>query len=125
MFQFIFGYNVLGFEKIRIDRLTGFFDDKMILGSFLSRLFPLMVALLIYNYNYLSKNFLSLGFITILISFFTIILSGERMAFYTNFIFILSVFFLLNLSKKIKLSVIVFILLISSLNTLQQSSFIR
>ena len=61
IFQFIFGYNILGFEKVRVDRLSGFFDDKMILGSYLSRLFPLMVALLIYNYNYLSKFFLIFG----------------------------------------------------------------
>ena len=114
--QFFFGYNSLGFEKIRVDRLTGFFHDKMIIGSFLSRLFPLMVGLLIYNFKNLSKIFLNLGLITILISSFTILLSGERMAFYTNIIFILGILFFLNLSNKIKISLFSVIFIIISLS---------
>ena len=68
----------------------------MILGSYLSRLFPLMVALLVYSYKYLSKNFIILGLITILIFSF----SGERMALYINITFIIGIMLFVGISKN-------------------------
>ena len=47
--QFFFEFNSLGFKKIRPDRLTGFFEDKMILGSYLARFFPLLIALFFFT----------------------------------------------------------------------------
>lgn len=114
IFQFIFGYNLLGFSKIRPDRLTGFFGDKMIVGSYIARFLPLLLGLFIYNLRYLNKKYSLIGFIILIVSFLTIILSGERMAFMSSLIYLLSVFILLNFSKKIKIFLLSTILLIVS-----------
>ena len=46
-FQFIFKENILGFPQLRPDRISSFFGEELILGSYLSRLFPLLFALFI------------------------------------------------------------------------------
>ena len=51
-FQFIFGYNIIGLEKLRPDRLSGFFGDELILGSFLSKLFPIVCFLYYHNIKF-------------------------------------------------------------------------
>ncbi len=113
--QFFFDFNSLGFKKIRPDRLTGFFDDKMILGSYLSRFLPLLIALFFLNFN--SKKLINIifGITIIVLSFITIVLSGERMAFYTTFIYIISLIILLNYSILKKILSFLIIILITSI----------
>ena len=41
------------------------------------------------------------GILIIVLSFFTIILSGERMAFYTTFVYIISLIIMLNYNFKL------------------------
>ena len=62
--QFIFGENIFGFPKYRIDRISGLFNDDLILGSFLLRIAPLFFALIFY---FLSKNRLKTFFYSILV----------------------------------------------------------
>ena len=50
-YQFIFDKNLLGYEKYRVDRISGFFKDDLILGSFLSRLLPLFIGLTLFFKN--------------------------------------------------------------------------
>ena len=106
IFQFIFDYNLLGFPQIRPDRLTGFFGDKMILGSYVARFLPLLLGLFIYNFKFLNKKYYLLGCGILIISFLTIILSGERMAFISTLIYLICVSILLNFAKKIKILLI-------------------
>ena len=101
--QFFFEFNSLGFTKIRPDRLTGFFDDKMILGSYLARFLPLLIALLFLNLSLKKIKNLIFGILIITLSFFTIILSGERMAFYTTFIYLIGLIIMLNYNILAKL----------------------
>ena len=78
-YQFIFDQNILGFEKYRVDRISGFFKEDLVLGSFLLRLLPLLIALILYF-----KNNLKLTTFNFLIFFFTyilILLTGERASF--------------------------------------------
>ena len=42
--QLIFDENTLGFPKYRIDRISGFFNDDLILGSYLFRLLPFLIG---------------------------------------------------------------------------------
>ena len=49
------GTIILGYEKYRVDRISGFFDDRLILGSFLARLLPLLIGLFFFNKNKLSS----------------------------------------------------------------------
>ena len=102
--QFFFGENLFGYQKYRVDRISGFFKEDLILGSFLSRLLPLMIGLTLF---FKKNKFLS--FSNIFIIFATIILiflSGERAAFFKTIIFLLIILLILNIRIKIKLGVI-------------------
>ena len=59
-FQFFFGVNLLGY-KISSNRISSFFGDELILGSYLVRLLPIIIWY-IYNLkiNPTEKNFLTL-----------------------------------------------------------------
>ena len=47
-FQFLFNFNLLGFEKPNNYIISGLFNDEWILGTYLMRLSPLLVALYLY-----------------------------------------------------------------------------
>tara|TARA_B110000305_G_C19437575_1_gene639890 strand:- start:378 stop:1910 length:1533 start_codon:yes stop_codon:yes gene_type:complete len=78
-YQFIFEKNFLGFEKYRVDRISGFFKDDLILGSFLSRLLPFYIALILFFKNDLKLTILNL--LIFLSTFVLIFLTGERASF--------------------------------------------
>jgi O-antigen ligase len=120
LIQFFFDHNILGNPKIRPDRLTGLFGDKMILGSYLSRILPLIIGLFFYNIEALNKRQKILGIFIIFISFITIFLSGERMPLISIIFYFISLVIFINISKKIKVlffsiifSTIIIVLLIS------------
>ena len=95
--QFFFGENLIGYQKYRVDRLSGFFKEDLILGSFLSRLLPLMIGLTLF---FKKNKFLS--FSNIFVIFATIILiflSGERAAFFKTIIFLLIILLILNIQN--------------------------
>jgi O-antigen ligase len=113
--QFFFNTNIVGLPKPG-DRISSFFGDELIMGSYLSRLFPLLFALFIVK----DKKKLELYF---MIFFFTllgglVLISGERAAFFLyvlSFIFI--IFFMKGYVKlRIVLSVscLIFIIIIIS-----------
>ena len=83
-YQFIFEKNLLGFEKYRVDRISGFFKDDLILGSFLSRMLPLFIGLtLFFNEKLkLSKLNMFIIFLTLILTFILIFLTGERASFF-------------------------------------------
>lgn len=103
IFQFFVGENIFG-QKLYAYRVSSFFGEDLILGSFLIRLLPIIFWYLFYlkidlnkNQNYL-VSFFSLYFITIY-------LSGERTSFalLIGLIF-LSFIFIFNLRKLLILS---------------------
>ncbi len=77
--QYIFGQNIIGYST-QSSRLSSFFFDEWILGSFIQKFFPLLIIVLFYNnethkYLYLKLCFLFFGYLIVF-------LSGERAAFY-------------------------------------------
>jgi O-antigen ligase len=108
--QFFTGENLLGYQIIG-DRISSFFKDELILGSYLSRLFPVMFGLFVY-FKKINQNklfYFTIVFIFILTELL-IFLSGERSAL----LFInLSFFFTIILLDKFKTTRLV--ILISSL----------
>jgi O-antigen ligase len=100
-YQFYFGKNILGWEIIDT-RISSFFKDELILGSYLSRMFPIFFALCILNFkNFFHKktNFFLIFFLLSGIEVLTF-LSGERAAFfYIN----LSAIYLIILMRNFKL----------------------
>lgn len=96
-YQYFTGENILGYKKYGI-RIASFFNDELIMGSYLSRLFPLLFALfLIKEKKKFEIYFIGLLFILIDILIF---ISGER----TAFVFLnISTLFIIILIKKYQL----------------------
>jgi O-antigen ligase len=92
--QFFTGINIVGLPKSG-GRLSSFFGDELILGSYLSRLFPLLFALFLIK----EKNQAELYFMSILFILLSglIYISGERASF---FLFILSYIFIIFFLEK-------------------------
>jgi len=117
--QFFIGENILGVPKWENNRISSFFGEELIMGSYLSRLFPLLIALFIVKErNKLEEYFMILFFILLSGLIF---ISGER----ASFVFlILSTLFILLLAKnllKIRLyfffGSVILIIMISLINT--------
>jgi hypothetical protein len=91
-------------------RISSFFGDELILGSFIAKTTPLLIALT-YYFNFKKKNLISIGIV--IISIFPIILSAEKSALALLLIFLIIFFYCIQVNLKIKLSL--FIILITSI----------
>ena len=108
-YQYFMGENIVGFKSPNPNRVSSFFNDEMILGSYLSRLWPIFFALsLIFLKN--KRKLFIIFILAFILSETLIFLSGDRSAFfYINF----SALFIILFSKKlVKLR---FIVLFSSI----------
>jgi len=94
-FQYFTKENIFGM-KIISNRVSSFFGDELIMGSYLSRLFPLLFALFLVK---VKKNKLEIYFIGGLFILVDVLIyiSGERTAF---FFLNLSTIFIIILIKK-------------------------
>ena len=96
-YQYFTGKNILGFEQINNYRVSSFFDDEFIMGSYLSRLWPIFFGLSIY----FAKGKKKLFYLVIFVFIFSealIFLSGDRTSFfYIN----LTAIFIIILSNKL------------------------
>ena len=109
-YQFFNGKNLIGIPKYRSDRISSFFEDKLVLGSFISRYFFIFIGLF-----FIFKNKLNTFPILILIcfAFILILLTGERSALFLTIIGLFILFILLEFSLKFK-----FIILLSAISIL-------
>jgi len=80
-------------------RLTSLLGDRLILGSYLSRLLPFFFALIIYRFSG-SKLYLISSFLILICTDLLIYLSGERTSF---FLLLLSTILIISLVKKYKI----------------------
>ena len=120
--QFFFDENIIGIEKHFTGRVSSFFGDELILGSFFSKFF--LFYLVLFYTTKLNKNKISI-FVIILIFFIVIFLSASRTALAS---FILSLVFFLIFSKDNKLFLrlfIVFSISILFLNQFNNNNFKR
>ena len=76
--QFFYSTGIFNIDSPN-HRLTLLYDDKLILGGYLVRLFPLLIGLLIYNFEFTNKNIIFFAIILIATEVL-IYLSGERTA---------------------------------------------
>ena len=114
LLQYFIGYNILGFEKFDTFRLTSFFKDEPIVGSFLIKLTIPLIGIFLYSFKK-EKIF----FFSIILSSIIIFLSGERMPLlqYLFGIFLL-IFFSKNKRKAIfaLISILSLVLILFTLN---------
>ena len=109
-YQVTFGENILGHPIIK-NRISSFFREELVLGSYFSRLFPLFFGILIFLYP---KNLklVFMGFIVFIILDVLIYMSGERSALF--YLFLSTIFILIFMKewKILRISSIVLSLII-------------
>ena len=114
--QFFTGTNIVGLTKAG-DRISSFFGNELIMGSYLSRLFPLLFALFIVKEKKKLELYVMIFFFVLLSGL--VLISGERASF---FLYVLSFIFIIIFVKgytKLKTiflvgSLIITIIIISS-----------
>lgn len=103
LYQYYFSKNLLGFtytNNIENFRITSFFRDDEVLGSYVARFFPLVIFLFVLNTEFKSfkKRFILISII-IIQSFTIVLFSGERTSLG---LYLLSLCFIFFSSKKIR-----------------------
>jgi O-antigen ligase len=115
LFQFFYGFNTLGF-KIIGDRVSSFFNDELILGSFLVRLMPIILWFMFFLKIDLKKNIIHIiAFFSLY--FITIYLSGGRTSFFLLFLIILGLFIIIKDFRRIlaySIIIMIFFIFITS-----------
>ncbi len=125
--QFFTGVNILNQEKVGV-RVSSFFGDELILGSYVTRFFPIYIGLYFYQkqikkITLIEKFSFTIFFILISI---LVIISGERTAFALYIITIFFMFCFIQGLRKIKiLFLVTFILSTLIFNFLNQNNFQR
>ncbi len=111
-FQYLYGKNIIGLPKHEI-RLSSFFGEELILGSYLSRLLPILIGIFfLTNYSKKNVNIYLFYSITIL-AIILIYLTGERTAFLLTIMSITYLTIMINQYSKnfLTISIITFFIL--------------
>jgi len=107
-FQFIFGFNIFGFVSPRPDRLSSFFGDEMIVGSFLSRLFPFVLFCILIASNESNHKIKFFSPFLLILTDLIVFMSGERTSF--GILMIINIGYLLLFSQMRIIRLITFII---------------
>ena len=112
IFQFFTGFNILGFEIIS-GRVSSFFNDELILGSYLVRVMPIILWFMFFLRVDLKKNIAPI-IIFFSLYFITIYLSGGRTSFFLWVITVVGLIIIFKDLRKILLySIIILVFFIS------------
>ena len=116
-FQFFTGTNIIGIPKSGV-RISSFFGDELIMGSYLSRLFPLLFALfLVKKKNAYEIYYIGLLFILVDL---LIYISAERTAFF--FLNLSTIFIIILIKEYQKFRLITFIVALILISILTLSN---
>jgi O-antigen ligase len=101
--QFFFGTNIIGLPKSG-SRISSFFGDELIMGSYLSRLSPFLFALFFLK----KKKKLELNFIILFYFLLTgsIFISGERASFFFYSLSLIFIIIFIEKQKKFKIIIL-------------------
>ncbi len=114
--QILFGINILGLSPNSNIRISSFFYDELVLGSFLQKILPIYLSLYFF-FNFKEKKKLFVIFFTTIFVFTIIFRSGERTAFYLillYFFILLTLISNLPIKKKYILPIMIFLITIVS-----------
>ena len=114
IYQNIFGSNIFGIYIPGVTRMTLLLNEKMILGGYLARLFPLVFALLIIDFKS-NKISIILFSVLIIITDVLVYLTGERTALFLFLFSIILFIFILSEFKKLRIITLILSVIIISL----------
>ena len=113
IYQYIYNISIFGIYIPGVTRMTLLLNDKMILGGYLARLFPFLLAFLIYDIKENKIKFLFLSIILV-ITDSLVYVTGERTALALLLMETILVLILLTNFRKLRLITFMFSLLIIS-----------
>ncbi|MBK69579.1 MAG: hypothetical protein CMF54_07305 [Legionellales bacterium] len=128
IFQYFFGYNLLGYESKHVSRISSFFYEELVLGRYLLSFYPLFLISLYYLKNNKIISNLFVQIILLSLYSFTIYLSGERTAFFNYLLFnliLLFIFFNKNNLKKLVIFTAIFSFLVLISTIFNKNTFER
>ncbi len=105
-YQYFVGENILGWKNYETSRISSFFGEEKILGSYLSRLWPIFFGISVLIFKQKKKMFI-LFILIFILSETLIFLSGDRSAFFN--INLSAIFVILFSRKLLKLRLITLI----------------
>jgi len=103
-FQFYAGHNLIGNQMIGGNRVSSFFGEESILGSYLIKILPFLYLFLIKNFT---KKNLYFIFSLIILANIVVFISGERAAF---FLMVLMNLYFIVMDKNLRVAKILLIL---------------
>lgn len=106
IYEFYNNKNILGFSNNDPERLSSFFDQELISGSFLSKIMLIVIPIIICCDN--KSKFYPF----ILLGLFSVFITGERTAFYTLLIYLFSILLFIKSEKKKVFSILTLFMLI-------------
>jgi len=113
--QYFTGYNSLMMKQVHPLRVSGFFGDELILGSYLSRLIPVFFGLYLFIHPSLkAKHLIPLLVLLILVDVLVFI-AGERSALFNLFLFTIGIIICSTKFKLLRLITFAISLMIMSL----------
>ena len=121
-YQFLSGKNLIGLEVTTVNRFSGMFGPELILGSYLSRLFPFVFGLIFIS-NLKNKKIILV--ILTLLSLTGVIISGERTALGLLFLSLFFIFFKKDLRKFSIYSIVLIIITVSIFSYFNKSQRYR
>lgn len=122
IFQYIFGYNIFGYNILENSRISSLFGDELILGSYILRISPLVFSLFFFISKEKSSNLLRFLPLVIILNLTVILLSGERTAFFLYLFYCFYLLIFLKIKLKFRLtyfiSTILFSIIILTFNSI-------
>ena len=115
IFQFFYGVNLIGLEA-HYSRISSFFKEELVLGSFLVRIFPIILFFIFFfklkikKYYYYLILFFTLYLITIYIS-------AGRTAFFLSIIILATIIVILKNLRKIIIYSILYLIFFATFTT--------
>jgi len=111
--QYIFGKNLFGIKISDINRPSSFFGSELILGSYLSRFFPILFGIFVFLNKKINKKNLYLISIIFIFTEVLIFLSGERSAFF--YMNLSTIFIILMIKEYRNYRIVIYIITICCL----------
>ena len=124
-YQYFMGENIFGMKTTNIRRISSVFRDDYILGSYLTRLYPIYFAICIFLFSKKFERIFSVSVIFVL-SEVIIFLSGERTAFF--FINLSAIFIIVFIDKFKKMRIVflsVSLIIIMIITSINNKAFMR
>ncbi len=120
--QYFSGINIFGWPQLDPVRVSGFFKEELILGSYLSRLFPLAIFFIFYINESIKKSHILfyLSLILLVLIDILVYLAGERVALFYMLLSTICIIIFINRLRFLRiLSLLISIFIIFSINVYQ------